>query len=125
MKIVNTFGSYRHKLRIILPLMLVLCALLGWAVLTAVSRINNESKNDSVEICLDWDEVCSLCALNNYAISDFLERSRAIGVTSVAIAEENLSTLSGSGKIIYFSGPEYSRAKLLDIVAQGGMVQTT
>ena len=122
MKIVNNFANYRGKPVFRGLVILALSALFIWTAVSCVLRIGSEAKNDTVEICVDWDEVCDLCALNGYPPGDFLERSRAIGAASVALGEETLSSLSCSGKVVFFSMPEYSRARMLDIAAQGGMV---
>ena len=103
MKIVRYFNGSPYSAILRGFVIFLLCAVSVWAVINAAARIKSESKNNAVEICLDWNEVCSLCALNNYPLGDFLERARAIGVTSVALPEESLLSLSESGKIIYFS----------------------
>lgn len=98
--------------------------ILIWVAVSAYTRIRSEYRNNTVEICLDFDEVTALCAVNNYPLGDFLERSKAIGVASAVINEDTLSSLSLSEKIIYFAGSDYSKLKLLDIAVQGGMVET-
>jgi len=99
-------------------------ALLVWTGASTVSRLKSESKNHSVEICLDYSEVCALCALNGYPQGDFLERCAAIGAASASLDEETPSSLAESGKIVFFPGSEYSRARLLDLASQGGMISS-
>lgn len=97
---------------------LLLGLLILWVVITSLMRINSESKNKTVEIALDWDEVVDLCQKNKYPVNDFFERCRAIGAASAVINEKTLCELEEQEKLIYFSGAEYSRLKILDLINQ-------
>jgi hypothetical protein len=101
----------------------LLCAALAvWVIFVLKDRVEDESANNAVEICLDFDETNDLCIRNGYSFSDFIERAKAIGITSLAIGEENLQSLAQSGRVISFSSQDYLRFKILDLVAPGGVL---
>ena len=97
-------------------------AVIIWAAATGMARHASERKNRTVEICIDIDEADDLCRRNNYSTADFLQRCRAIGVVSVAISEEPLSSLENTGKIVRFGADDYQRLKILDVILQGSIV---
>ncbi len=90
-----------------------------WAVVTAARRAKAEAANATVEICLDWDEVNRLCNENSYPLINFLDRCKAIGVSSIVVNEETLASLTASGNVIFFSYADYMRFRMLDMIAPG------
>ena len=97
-------------------------AVVVWTAVTVIARHSGERKNRAVEICIDIDEADDLCRRNNYPAADFLQRCRAIGAASAAVAEETLSSLENTGRIIRFGAADYQRLRLLDIILPGSIV---
>jgi hypothetical protein len=101
-------------------------ALLGlaavWTLFTVVKRISAEASNNTVEICVDFNQAVDLCQANGYPLADFLSRCQAIGVNSVAVREETIASLAGARKIIYYGDADFGRLNMLDLLSSGGQV---
>jgi hypothetical protein len=70
-----------------------------WTLVTVANRVIVEQLNNTVELCLDLDATVDLCQKNGYRLAEFLQRCRLVGVTSVAVGEETLSSLAATGSI--------------------------
>lgn len=78
----------------------LLVLLAAAAALTAASvRWHVESRNRSVEITLDYQEVRRLAAASGEPIERVLQRFRDVGVTSVALTEETVADLEDNRRI--------------------------
>lgn len=93
-----------------------------WTLVTIVSRVRAESRNTSVDVCLDLNEVISYCQLNKYPVTDFMQRCRAIGVSSLVLGEETVAGLTAGGKVMYFPAADHARLRLLDLVPAGSLI---
>jgi hypothetical protein len=104
----------------------VFCAVVGvtffWTVFTSLDRVKAENANRAVELCLDLDEVTDLCYLNSYPLEDFLKRAAAIGVSSFALKEETIGSLSASDDIIRFSNQDQLKLTILDLLPANSLV---
>lgn len=97
-------------------LLAVICL---WALYTIAYRIKAERANNTVELCIDFNQAVDLCQANNYPLADFLARCQAIGAVSVAVREETPNTLALSRKIIFFDESDFSRFNVLDLLSGG------
>lgn len=101
-------------------------ALLGlasvWTLVTVGRRIAAEASNNTVEICVDFNQAVDICQANGYPLADFLSRCQAVGVNSVALREETLSSLAGARKIIYYGDADFARLNMLDLLSSGAQV---
>lgn len=94
-----------------------------WTLWNVVARIRAENANDTVEICVDLDQVIDLCHSNNYPVEDFLERCQAIGASSAALREETASSLAMGRRAVYFSEADFGRLNILDLISYGSDVK--
>jgi hypothetical protein len=96
--------------------LVLLGTILLWAVVTGFQRARSERGNNVVEISVEWDDVVELCRLNNYSLNIFLERAKAIGVTSIIVNEDTLASLSRKGEISPIFSSEFQKLQSLELL---------
>lgn len=74
-----------------------LCA----AAYSCKTRYSAEARNRAVELMIDWPDAQALANTRSRAIDEVLTQLKAAGITTVAVSEETLETLHGSGIVNY------------------------
>jgi hypothetical protein len=84
---------------LLLTILLVvgLCA----AAVSFKARFHSEARNRAVELVIDWPDAQALANTSSQAIEGVLTQLHAAGITTVAVTEETLETLHGSGIVNY------------------------
>ncbi len=120
MKISNLIGRLSFGQKTALVLAFALLALVAFAVF---KRAQSENGNKTVELCLDFEEAADICARNGYPLESFLERCRAIGVSSLSLSEENIGSLTTSGEALFVSRNDFQQLRLLDLVPESSKLK--
>lgn len=98
-------------------LILIFILLSYWVLKSIINKYYFEKLNNTVEICVEYNQIKYLCERERYPLEDFLERIKAIGVSSVVIDEETFLTLQADNKINYFSSNDISKLSLCDLIS--------
>ena len=72
-------------------------------------RSKMESDFKQVELVMSLNELRELCYQEGYDENEWLVKIKNFGINSIAIQEDTLESLALSGKILYFSGQEFSK----------------
>lgn len=64
-------------------------------------RYHAEARNRAVELVVDWADAQALANTSSQNIGGVLQQLKAAGITTVAVTEETLETLHGSGIVNY------------------------
>jgi len=97
-----------------LHIFLYVCCLVS--VFIVAKRINIENKYKEVEFVLGYDDMVNLCKISGQNIEDVAIKIKGVGVTSIAINEDTLKSLSEEGKVIFLSaGQIQSESKIFEM----------
>ncbi|MFH1428555.1 MAG: DUF5693 family protein [Candidatus Margulisiibacteriota bacterium] len=94
------------KIKIEYFLYIIIAAALVTSLYLNYVRICAEFKNKTVEIAVDYESITSLSSLTGVPLSKILSRTAKAGITSLAVAEDNINTLERDGKLVCYSGYE-------------------
>ncbi|MFN3966116.1 MAG: DUF5693 family protein [Endomicrobiia bacterium] len=105
-----------------LTISLIVISILVWTFRQIYLKIQYEKNNKNVEICVDFEQVTNLCKKENYELKNFLERIKIIGVSSMALPEENFYSICQDKNIIYFSEDDVKKYNLVGLIAPSTMI---
>jgi hypothetical protein len=87
------------------PVNLLLVALIGLGLLgglvSAAHRWKAEARNRRVELVIDYSDAQALANTTRRQVDDVLTALKASGITTVAVTEDSLATLTGNGIVTY------------------------
>ena len=84
----------------LLLVVLIALGLLGGLV-SAAHRWKAEARNRRVELVVDYSDAQALANTTRRQIDDVLTQLKASGITTVAVTEDSLATLTGNGIVTY------------------------
>lgn len=90
--------------KVIFALLIIAAFIASLAVLTV--RIKNEKANSTVDICLDYDSLISLCRDEALDEDNTLRLIKDAGITSLAFSEVNIDRLQDEGKLRWMTGSQ-------------------
>ena len=76
------------------------------AIIIAGQRFFVESRNNQVDLAVDFRELVDLAEREGVELDDVLRQAREAGITSLAIYDSKLSELTRAGKIFALSGSD-------------------
>ncbi len=100
-------------------LIMIFATALIWSAITLLPRVAAESKNNVVEIAVFYEEAKKISDIDNYPFSDFIDRLKAGGVTTMIFEEENIETLEKKLDAFFVSVQLYDQLRFLDIITEG------
>jgi len=90
-----------------------------FTLLIIIKRMIFDYTNKSVEISVEYNQVVQLCRKYNYPVTNFLDRIKTIGTSSVILDEETADTLQEEGRLIFFPYTDVIKFRLLEIISAG------
>ncbi|MFH2070567.1 MAG: DUF5693 family protein [Elusimicrobiota bacterium] len=103
-------------------IIILLAVLLVWAARQTYKRIKYDARNNAVEVCVDLSGVQRYCQSMLYDTGNFLERLRTMGVSSIVISEETIDSLERANKIVYFSGADVTKYKMMGVLTPAASI---
>lgn len=94
-------------------LIVVLCLSIVSSIWVSIARWRVEHDNRRVEMACDYSELSQLSLRWKYDIDAFLRELKEAGISSIAIEEETLETLSSEGRLTLITGEEIKRFQYL------------
>ncbi|MFC1478186.1 DUF5693 family protein [Candidatus Margulisiibacteriota bacterium] len=94
------------KVKVEYFLYLLIAAALVTTLYLNFQRVSAEFQNKTVELVVDHESITSLSSLTGVPLSKILSRMAKAGITSLAVAEDNINTLERDGKLVCYSGYE-------------------
>jgi len=103
----------RKKTFKILALLIAAGVVIGGFV--AFKRIQIEIANKNVELTIDYNDVKKMSAMEGLTTKDVLKKFKRIGVVTIALPEDIISSLEAERKIILKTGLDISDTNLVDV----------
>lgn len=94
-------------------LIVILCLSIVSSIWVSIIRWRVEHDNRRVEMACDYSELSQLSLRWKYDIDAFLRELKEAGISSIAIGEETLETLSSEGRLTLLTGEEIKRFQYL------------
>lgn len=104
-------------------LSLVFLAVTIWCIVTLPSRLRFEVLSNTVEVAVEFDEIKKISEINNYPLTDLLDRLKFSGITTIVVDEVTPLTIEKFEGGFFISESDYKKLRFFDILTEGSVVQ--
>lgn len=103
-------------------IILIVISSIAYLFIICIKKYQFQNKNNTVEICVDYNQIIQLCQTYNYPEDNFFERIKTIGVSSVILEEDNFETFIKRDYVYFLTDEEAKKLKFLELLAPGSII---